>query len=164
MNAGAFPWYLVSTYLICGRYPCAARYCVRVKCAFADLFRPIPPCTFPQITGVAGYIIGRRGGMIREIQETTGATVTVDDSTAGKEMAHISAKTKAELESAIARVNEAVKAAREAPPRAPPAFEARIEVRTMNARAGPAARAAVCVPSGCGCEKHDLDSFASASF
>ncbi len=82
-----------------------------------------------QITGVAGYVIGRRGAMIRDLQAATNARITINDSNPGAEVAEISASSKADMDAAVAKINEAIKAAKEAPARPAPVFTSQIQVR-----------------------------------
>jgi polyribonucleotide nucleotidyltransferase len=71
---------------------------------------------------VAGFIIGRKGATVRELESSTGARIVIDDKVPTKEVASITASTKAVLDAAVAKVKAAVTEARTAPPRPSPAF------------------------------------------
>lgn len=87
-------------------------------------------CLCLQISGVAGYIIGRRGQTVRDMERDTGARIAIDDATTGKEIASITASSKAVLDAAVEKVKATVAEARAAPARATPAFIQQIAVST----------------------------------
>ncbi len=68
--------------------------------------------------------------MIRDIQQSTHTHIVVDDKNIGKEICEISASSQADLDAATAKIQEAVKAAREAPARPPILFSSSIPVST----------------------------------
>ena len=81
-----------------------------------------------QIGGVAGYVIGRRGATIRDIQRNCHVRITIDDSKVGGEIAQVSGKNKADVDTAVGKIQEAVKQAQAAPSRPAPTFSTRIDV------------------------------------
>jgi hypothetical protein len=75
--------------------------------------------------------------MLREIQaECKGVRIIIEDNDAGKEVATIAGRNRADIDAAVKRIEGAVKDARSAPPRAAPAFASSIPVRLECAKNG----------------------------
>ena len=61
-----------------------------------------------QIAGNVGYVIGRRGAVIKRIAADTGAFLKVDDSVAGNEVVNISGENQAQVDAAIAEIKRVI--------------------------------------------------------